>query len=230
MALAILSYRKLVLNFQILRKETHNGFAQVDSWAYFYQRIQPRRSLPAMRSFAASPDFLNLMIDLFAVHKPKLIVECGSGVSTLVNGYLLERVGAGKVVALEHHAGFGAISQTRIAEHGLEAFAEVRIAPLEKHQINGANWQWYAASGWQDLTNIDFLIVDGPPDAIQHKARYPALPLLWEKLSPNAVILVDDCVRATDRAAVEQWVKEYSGFEVNWIGTEKGACVLRKSV
>ncbi|MCB0640554.1 MAG: class I SAM-dependent methyltransferase [Phaeodactylibacter sp.] len=229
LALAFLSYRKLVLNFQLLRKEARDGFAQVDSWLRLYERLQLRRSLPRMRSFAASPDLLNLMIDLVEEAKPNLIVECGSGVSTLVNGYLLEKMGKGKVIASEHHAQFGAESSQRIQEHGLDAFAKVRIAPLEKQVLAGKEWWWYAAQGWTTLQQIDLLIVDGPPDATQDQARYPALPLLWDHLSPHAVILVDDCIRATDRTAVERWLREFPELSATWISTEKGACILRRN-
>lgn len=39
---------------------------------------------------------------MIADERPELIVDTGSGVSTLVAAYALQKLGRGKVVALEH--------------------------------------------------------------------------------------------------------------------------------
>ncbi|MBI4680020.1 MAG: hypothetical protein HY753_02110 [Nitrospirae bacterium] len=58
--------------------------------------------------------------------------------------------------------------------------------------------------------------------------RYPALPLLIEKLVNNAVIILDDVGREDEKNVVDAWLKEYKGFEYEYYPTEKGTVILRK--
>ena len=45
-------------------------------------------------------------------------------------------------------------------------------------------------------------------------------------MNPGSVILVDDCQRRDDREIVERWVREYPGWTLEWIPTEKNAALL----
>ena len=228
LVLSVLIYRKLIINYQESKTLTNNGFAQVESLLYLHSRLKLRRALPRMRSFAISPDFANVLADYVLAEKPKVIVECGAGISTLVNGYLLEQLGAGHVYALEHEGDFSRQTTAEIGKHGLAAQASVIHAPLETFRLKDREWKWYASRGWNALPGIDLLIVDGPPAFVQQHARYPALPLLLDRLNPGAALLVDDCVREDDRQTVERWVREYPGWDLEWIRTEKRAALLRR--
>src|SRR6185295_577572 len=75
---------------------------------------------------------------------------------------------------------------------------------------------------------IDLLVVDGPPGDVGDLARYPALPLLHERLSDNAVILLDDASRRDMRLILDLWLREFDNFDLERIDTEKGAAILRK--
>lgn len=228
LGLLILAYRKLIVNFTELRALTNNGFAQVEALFYLHSRLQLRRALPRMRSYGISPDFANLLVDFVLKAKPEVIVECGGGISTLVNGYLLEKQGRGHVYALEHDAPFAQQTQDELVRHGLGDWASVVHAPLEEFVIGGKSWKWYSRNGWQDLPGIDLLVVDGPPSVIQAHARYPALPLLMEKMNPQAIVIVDDCNRPEDRETVEKWIRESGDWDLEWFRTEKTAAVLRR--
>jgi len=222
--LLVLVYRKLIINYT----EANDGFAQVEALFYLHSRIKPRKALPRMRSYAISPDFANLMLDLVLEEKPAVIVECGAGISTLVNGYALEQSGAGHVYALEHDAAFFRQAEKEVLRHGLEKWATVIHAPLGPVLLNGGHWKWYSEQGWKDLPGIDLLIVDGPPALIQPHSRYPALPLLAGKLNPGAIVLVDDCIRREDRESVMMWMSEFPGWDLEWVPTEKKAALLRR--
>lgn len=54
---------------------------------------------------------------------------------------------------------------------------------------------------------VDVLIVDGPPGLTGDWARYPAYPLLREKLRPGAIVLIDDAQRTDERSIVEAWLE-----------------------
>jgi hypothetical protein len=79
----------------------------------------------------------------------------------------------------------------------------------------------------QDLPPIDMLIVDGPPKHTQKWARYPALPLLVERLGSKALILCDDADRRDERETVDRWLHEFPCLHQEHLETEKGALLLR---
>jgi hypothetical protein len=100
---------------------------------------------------------------------------------------------------------------------------------LESFSIDGENYSWYATRAWEDLKGIDLLFVDGPPAATGHHARYPALPLLSESLSPAATIVLDDLVVADMQEVLRLWLDAYPDFGSEILPLEKQAAVLRRS-
>ena len=85
-------------------------------------------------------------------------------------------------------------------------FAEVRHAPLKRGMIGDAEWYWYDPEQLEGIDDIDLLLVDGPPGMIQKNSRWPALPLLFDRLKPEdrAIQRCESCVyriAAKDQAA-----------------------------
>jgi predicted O-methyltransferase YrrM len=155
-------------------------------------------------------------------------VEAGSGVSTLIAGYCLKQLGGGRIVSLDHAEAYAEITQDRVRQHGLEDHASVRYAPLRPFAIGGHSWLWYDVQPIEDLESIDMLIIDGPPWDTQALARYPALPILFGRLSRNAVILMDDGFRQDEQEIVDRWRQHFEAFVAERIDTEKGAVILRR--
>ncbi len=226
---AVLIYRKLVINFQDARAETRHAAAQQQALLYLFQNIKPRKALPQMRSYAASPDFLCLLYDLIRERRPGLVLECGGGVSTLISGYALEQNQSGRVIALEHDARYAQQTEREIGRQGLQQRATVLHAPLCNYTLGDYSIPWYSLKDLPEELKIDLLVVDGPPSTLHELARYPAFPLLRRRLSGQAVILVDDCIRAAEKRMIEMWVKEMPELKIEWVFTEKRAAVLQKS-
>jgi len=109
-----------------------------------------------------------------------------------------------------------------IARHNLEKHVSIVHAPLVECKVNDNSYEWYDTTQIADLEPIDLLIVDGPAGN-----RYPVLPLLFNQLSDNAFVIIDDCKREKDGENILRWLAEFP-FGVEWINTEKGTCVLRK--
>jgi tRNA A58 N-methylase Trm61 len=118
-----------------------------------------------MRVWPISPDFANIVISLIGEHRPGLVLEMGSGVSTLVAAYSLQEIKEGVVISLEHDERFASISAANIAKHGLQNIATITYAPLKKVTIQGKSWLWYDMQQPENLAPIDMLIIDGPPMA-----------------------------------------------------------------
>jgi predicted O-methyltransferase YrrM len=163
---------------------------------------------PLPTRWSATPEVLHLLVEQVLTAGRVVVVECGSGASTVWLGHAVRRVPGGRVIALEHEERFAEATRAVVRAHGLEDVVEVRSAPLEPHRIGEEIWDWYAENAWADLAAVDLLFVDGPPGTGAVQARYPAVPLLAGRLSPDALVVVDDADRADEQAMVQRWLAE----------------------
>ena len=130
------------------------------------------------------------------------IVECGSGVSTVVLARLLRERGAGRLVALEHDRDWAALVREQLRREALDGTARVLDAPLEGEP------PWYAPARLAEIPEeIDLLVVDGPPayDPGHQTRRAPALPRLDGRLVADAAVVLDDIARAGEREVLAGW-------------------------
>jgi glycosyltransferase involved in cell wall biosynthesis/predicted O-methyltransferase YrrM len=139
--------------------------------------------------------------------QPRVIVECGSGASTLWMGRALRQVGAGRLISLESSADWVAVVTGMVQHEGLSG-VEVRHAPMEPLQVAGQEQPWYSTAALADIDEIDFLLVDGPPGRTSKLARYPAVPALCDKLRPGATVMLDDCHRRDEKETLRRWLDE----------------------
>lgn len=190
-----------------MNRQFKHSPAEMDALLQVHRRSQMDDPLPLMGGWALTPRGLLQAIDL--VNRPgvSLVVECGSGTSTLFLARALELKGSGHVIALEHSQEYLEQTENALQQHGLTEFAEVRHAPLKEVEVFGAPYMWYSWSTIADLEEIDLLLVDGPPGDTGTWARYPAYPLLRERLAPGALIVVDDAQRSDEKAMVEAWIQ-----------------------
>jgi predicted O-methyltransferase YrrM len=213
-----------------LSKELRQTFRQLEALQNLSAVLPASDVLPATRGWAASPDLLVVLVDLLVTARPSLVVECGSGASTLWLALAMRRFGIdGRIIALDHDPVFGGKTRDFLARHDVGDLAEVRDAPLESFSLDGETYSWYARRAWEDLTGIDFLFVDGPPAATGHQARYPALPLLSGSLSPVAAAVLDDLVVPDMQEVLRRWLDAYPDFGSEILPLEKQAAVLRRS-
>lgn len=213
------------------QKELKQTFRQLEALQNLNAVLPTSDVLPATRGWAASPDLLLTLVDLVITERPSLIVECGSGASTLWLALALRRFGIdGRIVALDHDPVFSGRTRDFLARHDVLDLAEVRDAPLESFSLDGETYSWYARTAWEDLAGIDLLFVDGPPAATGHQARYPALPLLNKSLSPIATIVLDDLIVPDMREVLPRWLDADPGFSSEILPLEKQAAVLRRTL
>jgi predicted O-methyltransferase YrrM len=184
---------------------------EIEALVQLFQRFTPRAPMPSSGDFALNPTDLLDLLHLVRLRQPQLVVELGSGTSTVWLAYALEQYG-GKLVSLDHDADYARQTRTMLAAHGLNAVAEVRDAPLSGLTVNNKTYQWYDAEQLTDLRSIDLLLVDGPPAATGPDARYPALSVLAERLAGTATVVLDDANREDERDAVRRWTEEVPGL------------------
>ncbi len=163
-------------------------------------------SLPRFNGWMLPDDALGKISELICERLPALVVEAGSGRSTVMIADMLRDIGHGTIVSLEHQADFALATKHWLVENNLDEFAEVRYAPLTTYGDHGLlAGEWYDSDGWSDLEGINMLLVDGPPGHTSERARGPALPLLRDRLAPFALVVLDDTHRPEERAIIDDW-------------------------
>ncbi|HEV8700177.1 MAG TPA: class I SAM-dependent methyltransferase [Candidatus Polarisedimenticolia bacterium] len=184
-----------------------------------------------MRAAAISPDFATNLVTLIRRHRPGLIVEAGSGVSTLIAASCLREVGQGRILSLEQEERYARLPTEYLEDHGLADVARVVHAPLRSVALGPRTWEWYDTTALAKFAPIDVLIVDGPLQHGQARrlVRYPALPLIVETLSPGAVVVLDDGSREDEAIVLGRWLHEFVALDVERIPSEKGTVVLRRN-
>lgn len=223
LAVELRSTRELVGQ---LRSDSLHLFNQFESYHYLRDRLGLRDGLPYTRNWSAQPDFQKLIVEHCLESKPRQIVECSSGLTTLLLARCCQLNGGGRVVSLENGAEYAQRTRDELLRYGLAEYATVLHAPLEESEVDGDSFQWYSIDELTDEP-IDMLVIDGPPGFIQHQSRYPALPKLVERLADGCEIFLDDAGRVDERALVKRWLAAYPGLSHDYIALERGCSVLR---
>lgn len=203
---------------------------QVQAVLNLHRLVEIHDRVPPMGGWAASADFNVLMLRELIGTRPRTVVECGSGTTTLLLALAVRQYGLStRVVALEHLERLKAQTEQALRQHGVADFAEVRLAPLSPSSVPDHATPWYGEEALADLDKIGLLVVDGPPETTGEHARFPAVPLLRERMSPSCVVVVDDLNRPGDLEVVQSWKALLPDFEFEQLETfQKGAGVFRR--
>nr|WP_255524181.1 class I SAM-dependent methyltransferase [Terrabacter sp. MAHUQ-38] len=182
-----------------------------------------------MGGWAASPDLVLTLVGEVLTRRPALVVECGSGVSTLWLSLVIDHFGLEtRVVSLDHDPVYAEQTRQTLRDHGVAHVAEVRDAPLAPTGLPGHDTPWYALESIEDLHDIGLLFVDGPPDATGPLVRLPAVPLLKDRLAPRASVVLDDVVRAAEQEVMSRWAAILPDFTLTRLSLQKDASRFRR--
>ena len=185
--------------------------------------LNPAR-LPPFGGWSASADILTLVAEHALQKKPQVVVEFGSGLSTLVIARCLQLNGTGRLVTYEHDKEFASATRQRVDALGLSV--DIRVVELSAAEPLGYAGLWYATGEVPD--GIDLLIIDGPPSQIHPETR-GAAAALFTSLSSRGTIILDDAARPGEKAIAERWRREFNNISFRYLGTEKGTLVGTKA-
>ncbi|NUJ61283.1 class I SAM-dependent methyltransferase [Halomonas taeanensis] len=136
--------------------------------------------------------------------------------------------GTGQLISFEHSNYYSMKTLGTLKDEHLQGWVDLRVGGLELWEgvhFNSAVAEkpsrWYLQSLLEVIENVDLLWVDGPPGATCQYSRYPALPALADKLSPNVEVWMDDTIRPGEEDICERWAADY-GFELEYLTLEKG--------
>ena len=162
-----------------------------------------RRLLDELRAawdnegFTADIDYL-AEVARHAAQTPGPVLECGSGLTTLLLGALAGRRGV-EVWALEHDPQWRRRVGTALRDH-VAGQVYLWLSPLSDY---GA-FDWYAAPLPLMPEEFRLVVCDGPPDDTRG-GRFGLLSVIGDRLPPGAVILLDDAARESEQDAVRRW-------------------------
>ena len=163
-------------------------------------------------SWSAMDEYLAGCIQSALVTKGP-ILECGSGLSSLLVGAIAAEIGIEHWV-LEHSPEWAARLQKDLDRYRIDS-ARVCVAPLKNYD----GFDWYDAP--MDLLPDTFALVicDGPP-YWNKGGRFGLVPILRQRLAAQCVILLDDGAREPERTTAERWAAEL-GASCETLGSKK---------
>ena len=183
----------------------------------------PDDALPNLGSWKADTGLLTLLIDHILEHKPRLVVEFGTGASTLIIARALEKAGGGRLISFEQHPDFVDATRNWLAEYGLEA--DLRAVPLAA-PTDGWPGLWYDHGHLPE--EIDLMVIDGPPWTIHPLTRGSA-SCLFDSVAPGGTIMLDDAARPGERLVAWRWKRDHPDFTFRlWKGGTKGTLIGTK--
>ena len=226
---------------------------QTEALLNIFSVLQPIAPFPAFEGSRVAPDCAKILLNSIFDRRPAILLEFGGGVSTLVCGYAMKRLGRGRIITVEHDPGYTPALRENVRRHGLEQIVTVVEAPLEPLEPGqfagpladpqgGPPHSWYRRAAWLDALatlgvsdkpgalKIDMVFVDGPGGGkFEPLSRWPAVPAVHALLSPTAMVILDDANRPGESECVRIWASDFPDLKADpTVKTAKGTAILRR--
>ncbi|TMJ17570.1 MAG: class I SAM-dependent methyltransferase [Alphaproteobacteria bacterium] len=204
-----------------LLRSLHGGRLR-DKHALLDRLDLPYDALPYLGSWKADTGLLTLVVDHIFARKPQLVVEFGTGASTLVLARALQKAGGGRLISFDQHEDFVDATRDWLADYGLKA--DLRAVALRPSE----DWPglWYDHGPLPH--GIDLMLIDGPPWSIHPLTRGGA-SALFDHVSAGGTVMLDDGARPGERFVARRWrrMRPDFDFELAKTGT-KGTLIGRR--
>lgn len=198
------------------------GGRLADKHALLERLRLPRDALPHLGSWKADVGLLTLVADHIFAHRPRLVVEFGTGASTLVLARALQIAGGGRLISFDQHEDFVDATRDWLADYGLKA--DVRAVPLRPSR----DWPglWYDHGPLP--REIGLMLIDGPPWTVHPLTRGGAAAL-FDHIAPGGTVMLDDGARPGERLVARRWRRLRPDFDFELVASgTKGTLVGRK--
>jgi hypothetical protein len=129
------------------------------------------------------------------------ILECGSGLSTLLVGGIAKKRGIEHIV-FEHIGMWSKKIRQTLDKYELTN-STICDTPIRDY----GDYSWYDISTVILPEHFAMIVCDGPPSSIKG-GRYGLVPLMKDRFSSDCVILLDDADREQEHEVVRQWQNE----------------------
>jgi hypothetical protein len=148
------------------------------------------------------------------------ILECGSGLSTVLIGAVAQARGL-RMWSLEHEPRWADRVRQALRKYHIDSVT-VCVAPVRSY----GDFDWYGQSALQTVPGrISLVVCDGPPGSTRG-GRYGLVPVMLDKLRADCTILLDDGARDEEQAIAARWSRLLA-TNPELIGSEKPFIRLR---
>lgn len=127
-----------------------------------------------------------------------VILECGSGATTLLVGALTRQANR-RFIVLEHDR-----TWYEFLRRNLDYLEYSHVTLLHAPLIDYQGYHWYQIPRDLMMEKISLVICDGPPGS-NPGGRYGLLPTMMEHLADECVILMDDTHRRAEQHIIAAW-------------------------
>jgi len=129
------------------------------------------------------------------------ILECGSGLSTILLGVVAEKTG-NTIWSFEHIPKWAGKVSNVLQSYKINS-VHLEICPLKDY----GEYTWYDPSETVP-DGIMMVVCDGPPGETTQGGRYGLLPVMKSKLALGCTILLDDVERSSEHEIAKLWAQE----------------------
>lgn len=169
------------------------------------------------------------LIDTLEQTRPRVVLELGSGSSTVLIAAALARLGTKtRHIAVDHQEEFLTITRRNLELQGLGGRTELWCCPLGETTPGGPPWYQGLPERLQG-TCLDLVLVDGPPGTLHPEARRPAMGVLKPFFSERAVLILDDARRDEEQATVRAWQEAHPDLSFRFVKRGKGCAIFSSS-
>ena len=205
---------------------------QIAANIYALMKLEKRfpRLCPVRTTWSIEPVHIQALIDILDETRPQNILELGCGISSYVIAAWVKENKQGKFISIEHSASWADHTKHEAERFGILNEIDIKLVSLKPMECCKEYITWYDPSIVTTyMEKIDLLLVDAPP-AVAPLTRLPAIPMLYEKLSDKAVILLDDGNRPGEKQVIQHWLTAYPDLEAELLVSASGLWIVRRRV
>jgi hypothetical protein len=183
----LLDFNKRELKaFEVLKPYFPEGFLLETSYSLSFQTIQ------------------HILNDIL-IFKPKVLLEFGSGLSTLILGnFITKNKLETKLISIDDDSSW----QEMLKDQGAIAdFYCFPLVPYHPFSYNGVG-SWFEIPSNHPLfkLQLDLVIVDAPKGVMGKFSRIGFIPFVKDKLSEGAIVYLDDTHRSDENLISEYFL------------------------
>lgn len=230
-----------------VKQSSSNSVKQLEAYMGIQTFLSSGEAALNFHGWPISSDVALFLIEKVMVEDFDLIVEFGSGTSTVIFARAMElslksakSEAKKQVVTFEHDVNYLRKTRQALSTQGLSEVVDLVHAPLEWKIFDGNEYNYYACEN--RLSQVEeqlsgrkakiLVLIDGPPARTCDHARYPALPVILDSLSRHELhIVLDDYSRKEEQEIVSSWRDFMSKRQlvsvVESLPFEKGAAYIK---
>lgn len=202
-------------------------FDQIESLLWLYHAVKPNHPFLQFRGWAASPDFLRIVIERINKQKIKRILELGSGSSTIVLGEFLKRTKSrAKIISIDERKESYLKTLHELKQRKLNKKVLLYFCPLVQFTKTDINTKWYSVTKFLFKSKFDLVIIDGPSTLNDPLSRRFTIDRLKNAVASNCLFIMDDTNRPGEQEILKQWIAERKIKNLEQLPTEKGTALF----